>query len=199
MAFCFFLLLRLFSRYYLDSPSIQLIAVRFIIIIEFTFLCIFYYYILHNKNKKTVSAFSISVFLFYSIYDYYTTKGSDFTYIPLVIECLFFLFVIPYYFYEKMQYSVTSPIYQSPDFWISVAFLIYFSGNFFLFLFSKTMFKDSNSKIQYNLIYCCFTILKDILLCTAIFVNNRHNKKIEKSNIPISINLDIFNPIKNKY
>ena len=61
------------------------------------------------------------------------------------------------------------------------------------------MQKDPGFKNQYNMIYDSFAILKDILLCTAIFVNNRHNKKVEKSNIPISINLDIFNPIKNKY
>jgi hypothetical protein len=107
--------------------------------------------------------------------------------------------VIPYYFYEKMQYSVTTPVYQSPDFWISAAFLIYFSGNFFLFLFTKAMQKDPEFSKQYNLIYDSFTILKDILLCTAIFVNSHQDKKIEKSNIPISIDLDIFNPIKNKY
>lgn len=61
------------------------------------------------------------------------------------------------------------------------------------------MQKDPGFRNQYNLIYDSFTIVKDILLCTAIFINNQQNIKTKKSNIPISIDLDIFNPIKKKY
>jgi hypothetical protein len=198
ISFVLFLSLRLFFRYYLDSPLVQLFIVRISIIVEFIFLSLFYFYNLKYKRKKIFLISSLSIFIVYSFYDYYTYP-TEFSYIPLVIQCLFFLLVIPYYFYEQMQFSIASPIYQLPSFWISVAFLIYFSGNFFLFLYSKTMFKDTESKIQYNMIYCCFTIIKDMLLCTAIFINNHKDKEALHSNIPISFDLDSFKPIKNNY
>jgi hypothetical protein len=197
--FIFSLSLLLVSIHILKSSSFTLLVIRGIIVTEFSLLSLFYFYIIKNKNKKIVFICATIIFIIYSIYDYYISIGSDFSYIPLVIECLFFLFVILYYFYEKMQYSVTTPIYQSPDFWISVAFLVYFSGNFFLFLYTKTMSSDPQFKDLYNVIYDSFTIIKDVLLCTAIFVNNHREKEAVHYNIPISFDLDGFKPIKNNY
>jgi hypothetical protein len=195
IAFIIFLSSVLLFRFYLRSITLAYLVMRIAIVMEFTFLSFFYYYILKNKRKKIFFVSATFFFIIYSIYNYCITNTTDFNYSPLIAECLFFLVVIPYYLYEKMQYSITTPIYQSPDFWISIGFLIYFSGNFFLFLFSKVMFSDPHFAEQYNIVYCSFTILKDFLLCIAIFVNKSHAKDNKQLNIPISINLDIYKPI----
>lgn len=176
----------------------RLVVNRVFLAVEFCFLSVYYYKVLVSGFKKVIFPVCITVFLLYSGYDYYFSKPGEFTFIPLVIECLFFLLVIIYYFYEKIQYHISSPIYYSPGFWISVAFLIYFSGNFFLFLFSKTMFKDPNFRIQYTTIYSTVTIIKNIFLCTAIGVNAYLVKEEEKkSGLPIDIDLGTFNPLAN--
>ena len=52
------------------------------------------------------------------------------------------------------------------------------------------MIKDPVLKIMYNFIYDSFTILKNILLCTAIFVNNNNkNRQSDNSYMQLS-NLD---------
>ena len=89
------------------------------------------------------------------------------------------------------MYNFTIPLYQLPSFWISVAFLIYFSGNFFLFLFSKVIENDPGFANQYTLIYSSITIIKNILLCTALIVNR--NLIVTKDISSVIPNLSIEN------
>ncbi|UAY50741.1 hypothetical protein [Ferruginibacter albus] len=87
-----------------------------------------------------------------------------------------------------MRYSIEKPVYQLPSFWISIAFLIYFSGNFFQFMYSK-YYTDPEFIALSNMVYDIVTIIKDLLLCIAVIVNNQQQKQISASNIPISIDL----------
>ena len=196
--FAFFLFLSIYFRQIAKNFSQQLLVNRIFLIIEFTFLCFFYSYCLINKWKKIITPLSIMLFVIYSAYDFYISKPDEFTFIPLVIECLFFLLIIIVYFYEKIRYSISMPIYYSPNFWISVGFLIYFSGNFFLFLFSKSMYKNPNFKTEFTIIYGTITIIKNIFLCIAILVNANSIQQQKNNNDPIDVDLGSFNPLTNK-
>ena len=95
-----------------------------------------------------------------------------------------------------MQESVVDPVYQRAIFWISVAFIINFSGNFFLFLYSKNSYIDDAFKRQYTIIYTTVTVLKNVLLCISISIREK-TENPSQSNF-LDIDLDSFNPIKNK-
>jgi len=73
---------------------------------------------------------------------------------------------------------VVEPIYKRPIFWISVAFIINFSGNFFLFLYSQNSYRDEEFQRQYTIIYSTVTFIKNILLCYSILIKE-NNKKID--------------------
>ncbi|MEO6538655.1 MAG: hypothetical protein ABIT07_08005 [Ferruginibacter sp.] len=90
-----------------------------------------------------------------------------------------------------MQTVVMYPLYQSITFWICVAFFIYFTGNFFFFLFSNTT-KDPNFIKQLLIIYGIVTITKNILLCCALLASEPVEENDEVLNIPTDINLDDF-------
>ncbi len=70
-----------------------------------------------------------------------------------------------------MRSTSVTPPYQTRSFWIAVAFTLFCSGNFFLFLFSNSTIKDANFKLQYTIIYSTFTILKNIFICIGIATN----------------------------
>lgn len=195
------ILLVLLFRYFLDNRIVTALLKRFAIIIEFTLLCIYYSNILIDKNFKKLFYVVIPSFTFLSFYDYYVSVERVISFIPLVIECLFFLILIIYFFYEKIQYNLSTPIYHSMNFWISTAFLIYFSGNFFLFLYSKAAVKNEAFKIQYNLIYNFFTIVKNLLLSIAIIINNRYDINSDDLLIQPELNdsLDSFSTYNKKY
>jgi Na+/H+ antiporter NhaD/arsenite permease-like protein len=80
-------------------------------------------------------------------------------------------------------------------FWFSVAFLINFSGNFLLFVYSETSNKDVDFKINYAIIYSTVTIIKNILLCVAVTMKETITTKISNKLQP-DIELTIFNPDK---
>lgn len=93
-----------------------------------------------------------------------------------------------------MQDTLEEPIYQKPIFWVSVAFIINFSGNFFLFLFSTNSFNNEAFRQQYIIIYTTVTVIKNILLCISIIT--KENTESPSHTLPIDIDLDSFQPIK---
>jgi hypothetical protein len=95
-----------------------------------------------------------------------------------------------------MNESVSEPIYQKAIFWISVAFIINSSGNFFLFLYGKNSFNDEIFKKQYTIIYTTVTVLKNLLLCISILI--KENTGDSSPHHPIDIDLDTIHPITNK-
>jgi hypothetical protein len=73
-----------------------------------------------------------------------------------------------FFFFEKIKQDATEPIFATFIFWCAVAFLLNFSGNFMLFVYSKTtIIKDDAYKANYAVVYTTVTIIKNILLCIA--------------------------------
>jgi hypothetical protein len=95
-----------------------------------------------------------------------------------------------------MQEVVIEPIYQKAIFWISVAFIINFSGNFFLFLYSLNISNDEIFRTQYIIIYTIVTVIKNIFLCIAISINEPLQYDSDK--ITFDVDLDAIIPTKNQ-
>ncbi len=115
-------------------------------------------------------------------------------FIPLSVEHILLLVFITYFFFEVMQQSIVEPIYQKAIFWISVAFLLNSSGNFFLFLYSKNSYNDELFRKQYTIIYTTVTVLKNVLLCISIIIKEKSENK--DSSLPLDLDLDSFHPTK---
>ncbi len=96
-----------------------------------------------------------------------------------------------------MQETVAEPIYQKAIFWISVAFIINSSGNFFLFLYVQFNHEVNIFKTpQYTIIYTTVTILKNLLLCISILIKEK--KENLPSNSLFDIDLDSIHLSKKK-
>ena len=180
-------------RYYLENIPAFYIVSRFYDIMEFTLLAFYFSLNTLNSVVKKITLFSIIPFILFCVYDFLSTTKPTYAFLPLVIECLTLLVVLLYILYEKMSFSFDYPIYQTSFFWIAVAFIIYFAGNFFLFLYSKNSFNDDAFKLQYTIIYSFVTILKNILLCVGVSVVDQKISNNKSSN-PIEINSN--NPFK---
>ncbi|CAN5119888.1 hypothetical protein BH11BAC5_BH11BAC5_16540 [soil metagenome] len=170
------------------------VMVRFFLIFEFILISFVYISIFKSIKSKQFIVLSICLYIIYWIYNFYTSRFGEWDFMPLVVECLFFTLLIVYYFYNVMQYNLTTPLYQLPSFWISVALLLYFSGNFFLFLYSKSMMGTPDFNKQYTFINSTITIIKNVLLSIAIIVNKNQTTHTEHHTIPVDLNLDNFKP-----
>jgi hypothetical protein len=90
-----------------------------------------------------------------------------------------------------MQEIIQLPLYVVMEFWLATALLIYFSGNFFLFVYSKTMIKEEGFLVTYKYIYSTIIILKNIFICLSILYLkstlanvNQNKKSLSEESIP---------------
>lgn len=188
--------------YTLHYDQAYLTLLRVVLILEFSLISI--YYALMLKTRISNLLILTANLLFWGLCFYVFTK------IPvqkfpvylrylLAIECLFFIVVIVYDFFKKMQYCLNEPIYYNSSFWISVAFLIYFSGNVLLFIYLGSLGLDPIFIQYYSIIYSFFSILKDLLFAIAVLVHVFTKKETRKTN-SIAVDLDlgfINNPSRN--
>lgn len=146
-------------------------------LLDYCFLAYFFSLHIRNKIVKRGLLFSIIPFTILCISDFLSSDKPSLPYFPLAIEYVTLLVFVVYFFFEVIQSTVSEPIYQKGVFWISVAFIINFSGNFFLFLYSKNSY-NNNAEFQkyYVIIYGTITIIKNILLSISAQVYSRNTK-----------------------
>ena len=163
-----------------QKPTYYLVA-RIDIIIEFAFLTLIFFLKIKSLLVRAICIPSIIAFALLCIYDFQITPPSI-AYLPLLVECLFFIVLITYFFIETINNDEDELFSSKFMFWLSVAFFINFSGNFSLFLYSESIsFKDESYKFNFTIIYSTVTILKNLILCYAISKRETHEIKFEKS------------------
>lgn len=195
--FCYAIILFLFVAFTFYSISIRSafiyqLSLKIHVILEYSLIAYFLHLLYRNKLAKRIILFSLIPYFIYAIYDY-TRHPNVFSQNVLLVEFLFGIMFLVYFFYEKMQTIVLYPIYQRISFWICVAFFLYFSGNFFCFIFSKSS-TDPAFREQLKLVYGLVTISKNVVLSLALFGNEPANEAEEDHfHIPNDINLDEFN------
>ena len=182
--------------YIFKSKENYYLVVRVYNVMEYTVLAFFFSFYIKNKLIKKALLLSVVIYFLFCIFNFAIEKKSGMPFVPATVEHILLLIFIIYYFFEVMQETVLEPIYQKAIFWISVAFIINSSGNFFLFLYSKNSFNDEIFKNQYTIIYTTVTVIKNLLLCISILIKEKH-ESLSQNNL-IDIDLDSFHPIKNK-
>lgn len=189
-----------FSLLYLKvfhSKIGYLSILKIYVIIEYSIFSIFLYNLYENTKAKKIIFYSIFPFLIFATINFLNTDKSSFDNKPSIIEFLAFIIFIIYFFYEKMKTVFMYPLYQSISFWICVGLFLYFTGNFFFFLFTNY----SNDKVflnQMRIIYSLVTITKNVILSLALFANEPQELIEEELQIPKDLQLDEFtlNPTK---
>ena len=164
---------------YIGNYDAYTILLRFFNVIELGFLSYFVYLSIKNALAKKLIIVAQPLFLLYCIYDYITSKQPSIGYFPAAVECIIMLSFIIYFFFELMQEVVTVPLYLTIEFWLAVALILYFSGNFFLFVYSRTMIEDKDFKAMYVIVYSTIIIIKNIFISIAIIQksNSENNKR----------------------
>jgi hypothetical protein len=175
-------------KYILHNPHIGLLIGRLFLVVECTLLSLFFYYNLKSSKRAYFLVIGIGLILSLFFYDLLTNTDKP-SFLPLATEGFFFIFIILYFFYERVNYITDVPLYSLPSFWISVGLLISFSGTFFLYLVSVTMAQDPSFRNLYNSIYGTFTVIKNVLLCVGIYSIQIDLSKIKE--LKLIPNLDL--------
>lgn len=186
------------TRYILGSYENYYLVTRVYNILEYSLLAYLFYLYIKNKVVRNILLFSSIPYILFCIYDFIIAKEPTLAIFPLITEYLVLLLFIIYFFFEVIQESIVEPIYYKAIFWISVAFITNFSGNFFLLLTSINSFQDEEFKYVFTIIYSSVTILKNILLCIAVTIKENKNDTQFLNDILMDPELDSQLPFKNQ-
>jgi hypothetical protein len=160
----------------LENREAYFNSTRIYNIIEFSLLSFLLFYSIDIKSARKNALISSICFLVLCIYDFISSDTPSIPLTPLLIESLFFILLIIYFFFKKIKQEIYEPLFTTFIFWFAVAFLIFFSGNFLLFVYSKTSNKNSDYSTNFTIIYSAVTILKNFLLSIAVLIKGKDIK-----------------------
>lgn len=150
---------------------------------EFCLFTWYFYLIIHDSIVKKLLPVITIAFAIFTILDYFFLQDQgSFNSISSGIETVLIIAMCIYYFFDQLKQTNTFLIYSSSNFWIIIAFLVYLSGTFFLYIYAESMLADPAFRRQYIIINSFFTILKNVLLSVAMLMS--HEKDNSKPEIP---------------
>lgn len=173
--------------FYLQSLRSQtfITLLNLFTIVEYTFFCYFIYLILPKGSiKKTVPFLWIGFILFAFIDYFFFSITHEFDSIASGIEAIIVLILCMAYLFSQVKGNNSLVVYSTFNFWAVIAFFIYFSGTFFLYLMTDKMRVSVSFQKMYFVINISFNILKNLLLCVAMAMKLNGVVKEQKKVIP---------------
>jgi hypothetical protein len=132
-------------------------------ILEFILIVWFYKEFFKSQNLSRGIYFLIAAFITISIIDYYHKGISN---VKLYIYCIEAILLIAFSFYlflYVMKNQVTNNLIAETFFWINCAIMLYFAGNFVLFLLIKIL-SYKQIGIMWGSLHNSLSILYNIIL-----------------------------------
>jgi hypothetical protein len=179
--YCIFsdLVLSKLSLKYLES---ELYSFRLFTIVEYSIITFFIFKLIVSDLFKRLIKIGSVFFIVVSILDIYTSSFKSFDSLPSGLESILVLSYCLFFVYEKMtsnEFSFNGTI------WITIGFILFFSGTFFLFILSQNNFKDRSFILTYGYIVAIFNIIKNSFITIGIFSesnnSNRTSHKLQKA------------------
>ena len=159
------------------------LSLRLFTIVEGVLLIYYLYLILQNIFAKRALIASGLLFLGFAVFDLFSSQDTDtFDSIPTVIECIIIIGFSMFYFYEQLKNPQSLFLYSTPNFWIVVGLIIFFAGNFFIFIYAQSNSDSAEFKATFSLINAILSFIENILFLIAFIIARQQSKTI-KSNI----------------
>jgi hypothetical protein len=179
----------LFSIFYLlylnnflkENFNFKSLSTRVFTIIETLFFALFFINIL-PKVSKLIFEILILLFFIFSVYDLKNSNATEFDSISTGLECILFISFSIIYLYESIS-KVDGFVYDLPEFWVVFGIIIYFSGNFFIFIFAQNSLNQNSFKETFNTINAISSIIENIMFLIAFIIAKRQFKPLKQKKV----------------
>jgi hypothetical protein len=145
-------------------------------IIEFSLIAVVYYRATNNSHKNyfTLSALCFTAFAIVNLT--FIQQGEINSYSLALMSLTTLLFAL-YYFYWLIKELPTSQLQLLPMFWINSAWMIFFSGNLFLFVFTDYLINvlNNNLLVMWN-VHNILKIIEVFMIVVALWIDLRNIK-----------------------
>lgn len=143
---------------------------RLFTIVEYCLLTALLFKHIKSRRFKKVIQFISILFIAFALFDIFQGKSDSFDSYPSGLECILIIAYSIYYLFEKINEPDSLFLYNTPMFWVVVGLILYFSGTFFLYIYSQNNVGNDSFKMTYKFVNSGFNILKLVLISVALLV-----------------------------
>lgn len=144
-------------------------------VIEFTLLMMFYYPLSSGTMQKVISGIIIGFVGFALLFAFVISDFWHFNTISRTIEAFIFTVAGLLFFYSMLKKESNLKLEKNPLFWINTGILLYFMGNFFLFMLNS--FLQTKASFQtYWTLHSVLNILKNVLFTIGLTCSKQVQK-----------------------
>ncbi len=156
---CFSLIIELISFYFAYKNINNIVILNLYTFFEFFFIILFYKRFFDDFKPSSIHVALIAFFFFLVLTtSFFLNNIKIIDNLSISIEAIIIILYSLSFFYFVMKNLTYNDLLSTPYFWINIAFLIYFSGNLFLFVFSSYLQKHDQSSTYIHL-YIIHSIL----------------------------------------
>jgi hypothetical protein len=151
------------------GPSVYYILIM-------SFISAIYYQAIGKRHKKKFVFITILYTLF-GIINVLFVQQKDINSYTLIIQSIIVIVYALYYFYWLIRELPTSQLHRLPMFWINAAYIIYFSGNLFLFVFTSYLVNVlNNDLLVYWTLHNVLGIIEGLMIIVALWMDLQNIK-----------------------
>jgi hypothetical protein len=161
-------------------------------LVEYSIFSYVLYSVITNRIFRAIILISSALFFVFTVFYYLTVKNNTFDSLPASFEAILIVVFSIFYLFDQMNKPQVIFIYQEPNFWFVVAFIIYFSGTLFLFIQASNLTKEVRDNFWKISLFS--NIIKNILF--AIAFSTRKSRNLEQAFEPPFENEFLENPYK---
>ena len=143
-------------------------------VLQFLLISYFFYSSLQDKKLKLIPILGVLIFCIFAGFNISNKKfdsmSESLASIIYIIYCILLL-------YEQIKDTSTVFVYYNKKFWVVIAFFLYFSATFFLYIYFSTLSEEQRH--TYWVINNFFEILKNILFSVSFIMKKYVNKPVD--------------------
>jgi hypothetical protein len=145
-------------------------------IVVFPIISSIYYHAIDRKHKFFFTLIAI-LYIAFGLLNMLLIQKSSINSYTLIIKSIILICYSIYYFYWLIRELPTAQLHRLPMFWINSAYIIYFSGNLFLFVFTSYLVNVlNNDLLVYWTLHNVLGIIEGLMIIVALWMDLRNIK-----------------------
>jgi hypothetical protein len=145
-------------------------------ILVFPLISLLYFHSLRKRNAWFFITISI-LYVLFGLVNLSFIQQSDINSYTLILMSVIVIIYSLYYFYWLLREIPTSQLQRLPMFWVNSAYIIFFSVNLFLFVFTSHLVHVlNNNLLVYWTLHNVLGIIEGLMIIVALWMDLRNIK-----------------------
>jgi len=146
-------------------------------ILELPFLATIYYQATNRTIPRGTVVIISVVYVLLGFWNLFFIQKQGINSYTLVVESIIIIFYALYYFYWLIEKLPTTQLHRLPMFWLNSAWIFFFSGNLFFFVFISYLVNvEKNDLLVYWTLHNILKAIEVLMIVSALWIDLRNIK-----------------------